>query len=112
MSNTSGDPTRTLTQLVVIEIRIQMARVGIRQGQLARRIGKNDEWLSGRMRGRVPLNLEDIALIADGLGIDVASLVPPDFPSLAVPLPGAGHRPRPTSPRPHPRPRPSKTTVS
>lgn len=107
MSNTPEDSAKSLTDLVVVEIRVQMARANnMRQSQLARLIGKNEQWLSDRLRGRVLMDLEDLNLIAEGLGVNVLDLLPPGFPT----LPAAALRPNPTSPRPRPRPRPRTHT--
>lgn len=67
---------KTLTQLAATEIKVQMARADVRQSQLAREIGKTEQWLSVRLRGRQPIDLNDLALIARGLHIGVYDLLP------------------------------------
>lgn len=69
-------PAKTLTQLVALEIRLEMVRQDVLQSQLARKIGKTEQWLSVRLRGRQPIDLNDLALIAAGLGVAVGALLP------------------------------------
>lgn len=76
MSITPEAPAKTLTQLVATEIKVQMARADIRQSELARKIGKNEQWLSVRLRGRQPFDINDMALVATGLGIGIHDLLP------------------------------------
>lgn len=77
MSISPGVPAKTLTQLVATEIKVQMARADIRQSQLAREIGKTEQWLSVRLRGRQPFDINDLFLIAKGLGVGLYDLLPP-----------------------------------
>jgi transcriptional regulator with XRE-family HTH domain len=78
MSITPEAPAKTLTQLVATQIKLQMVLADdIKQSQLARKIGKTEQWLSVRLRGRQPLDVNDLALIADGLGVGVHDLLPP-----------------------------------
>jgi transcriptional regulator with XRE-family HTH domain len=77
MSITPEVSAKTLTQLVATEIRVQMARADVRQSQLARELGKNEQWLSVRLRGRQPIDVNDLSLIARALGVGVHELLPP-----------------------------------
>jgi transcriptional regulator with XRE-family HTH domain len=64
---------------VATQIRIEMAKQdGLRQSQLARRIGKTEQWLSVRLRGMQAIDLNDLELIARGLGVAVTALLPRD----------------------------------
>lgn len=76
MSITPEVSAKTLTQLVATEIKVAMARADVRQSQLARELGKNEQWLSVRLRGRQPIDLNDLALIARALGVGVHELLP------------------------------------
>lgn len=76
MTITPEAPAKTLTQLVATEIKVQMARSDVRQSQLARSIGKTEQWLSVRLRGRQPIDLNDLMLIAQGLNVGVHDLLP------------------------------------
>lgn len=85
MSITPEVSAKTLTQLVATEIRVQMARADVRQSQLAREIDKTEQWLSVRLRGRQPIDLNDLALIARALGVGVHELLPaPDVAAAAA----------------------------
>lgn len=86
MSITPEVSAKTLTQLVATEIRVQMARADVRQSQLARQIGKTEQWLSMRLRGRQPIDLNDLHLIADALGVGVNDLLPAPEVSAAAKL--------------------------
>lgn len=75
----SVDATRratTLTQAVAAEIRAVMGRNAVRQAELARRLGTNDTWLSVRLRGVQPIDLNDLQRIADALNVAPADLLP------------------------------------
>jgi transcriptional regulator with XRE-family HTH domain len=78
MTTTPVGNAKTLTQLVGTQIRIAMVRQDVRQSQLARAIGKTEQWLSVRLRGRQPIDLNDLALIAQGLGVPIVDLLPDD----------------------------------
>lgn len=85
MTMTPESPAKTLTQLVALEIRLEMVRQDVKQSDLARRIGKNEQWLSVRLRGRQPIDLNDLARIARGLEVAVHQLLPdPDTASAAA----------------------------
>lgn len=77
MSITPEVNAKTLTQLVATEIKVQMARADVRQSQLAREIGRTEQWLSVRLRGRQPIDINDLALIAKGLNVGIYDLLPP-----------------------------------
>lgn len=76
MTTTPEAPAKTLTQLVALEIRFEMVRQDVLQSQLARSIGKTEQWLSVRLRGRQPIDVNDLALIARGLNVPFHSLIP------------------------------------
>jgi transcriptional regulator with XRE-family HTH domain len=67
---------KTFTQVVAMEIRVAMTRADVRQSELARRIGKTEQWLSVRLRGRQAIDLNDLALIAHGLAVSPLELLP------------------------------------
>ncbi len=58
-----------LGQRLAAEIRAEMARQMITQSELARRLGVIDMWLSRRLRGQQPLNVDELERIAEQLGI-------------------------------------------
>lgn len=55
-----------------------MGRLQVRQTDLARRLGENDEWLSKRLRAVTPINLNEMQRIATALGVGVRDLLPQD----------------------------------
>jgi transcriptional regulator with XRE-family HTH domain len=76
MTMTPEAPAKTLTQLVALEVRLEMVRQDMKQSDLARTIGKNEQWLSVRLRGKQPIDVNDLGLIARGLGVPYTSLLP------------------------------------
>jgi transcriptional regulator with XRE-family HTH domain len=63
------------TQLVAANIRAEVARRRISQKVLAEALGKSPQSISMRLAGTVAISLEELATIADVLGVTVASLV-------------------------------------
>ncbi|GIF08724.1 helix-turn-helix domain-containing protein [Actinoplanes siamensis] len=77
MSITPEVSAKTLSQLVATQIKVAMVLADdIKQSELARRIGKTEQWLSVRLRGKQPIDLNDLALIAHGLGVGIQQLLP------------------------------------
>lgn len=60
---------QSLSDLVRQAIRVAIVRREITQSALAKTIGRSDAWLSTRLGGSVPIDLEDLDLIAAGLGM-------------------------------------------
>lgn len=73
---TTPERTATLTSLVAAEIRAWLGRLDVRPAELARRMGENDQWLSTRLKGRTPINLNELQRIATALGLSVLDLLP------------------------------------
>lgn len=76
MTITPERRTATLSELVAEEIRALMGRRRVSQAQLARRIGKTEMWVSLRLRGKQPIDLNDLELVADALQATVFDLMP------------------------------------
>jgi len=76
MSITPEASAKTLTQMVATRIRVAMAVEDIRQSELSRRMGKNEQWLSVRLRGRQPIDMNDLLLFARALEVNVHDLLP------------------------------------
>ena len=51
------------------EMRAEMARRKVGMNELARRIGKDPKWVQNRANGRTSITVEDIPLLAAGLGM-------------------------------------------
>jgi transcriptional regulator with XRE-family HTH domain len=66
----------TLTVLVAAEIRAQLGRMNVRSAELARRLGENQQWVSSRLNGRTPIDLNELFRIARALGVGVHQLLP------------------------------------
>jgi transcriptional regulator with XRE-family HTH domain len=60
-----------------MEIKVAMVRAGISGRQLALRLGVSQTWMSTRLNGTTPLDLDDLQRIADALGVSVLQLMPP-----------------------------------
>jgi transcriptional regulator with XRE-family HTH domain len=71
-----SDRTSSLTERVAEEIRALMARKRVRQSHLARELGVSEQWISVRMRGVQPIDLNDLDRIARALGVSIIDLIP------------------------------------
>jgi transcriptional regulator with XRE-family HTH domain len=76
MSITPEASAKTLTQMVATRIRVAMAVEDIRQAELSRRMNKNEQWLSVRLRGRQPIDMNDLLQFARALGVGIHDLMP------------------------------------
>lgn len=77
MTVSPGDSAKSFSHLVGIEIKVAMTRREIRQSQLARMMGVNEQWLSVRLTGKQEIGMNDLARIAAALEVPVQSLLPP-----------------------------------
>lgn len=66
----------SLTEQVAEEIRALLARRRIKQSQLARALGVSEQWVSMRLKGAQPLDLNDVQRIADFFDVPVGDLFP------------------------------------
>ena len=69
--------TATLSQLVAEEIRVVMTRKRVSGRDLATRLGVSPSWISYRLSGKQPIDLNDLSLIANALEVGVHELLPP-----------------------------------
>jgi transcriptional regulator with XRE-family HTH domain len=76
MTMNSVTAVTPLTESVAEEIRVALARRRMRQSHLARQLGTSDQWLSIRLRGIQPIDLNDLQRIAAALGVSVVDLIP------------------------------------
>jgi len=65
----------TLTEKVAEEIRVVLARRRMSQAELARRLEVSAAWLNYRLTGKQPIDLNDLARIAEALGVQPATLL-------------------------------------
>jgi transcriptional regulator with XRE-family HTH domain len=111
----ANERTATLSALVAEEIRALMARRRMSGRQLAGQLGVSPSWVSYRLTGTQPIDVNDLALIAKALEVGVHELLPPPdvaaravdevmrrYRSIAEQLPTAPARPRDTRPPGHP----------
>lgn len=94
-------PTRRALDIAG-NIRAEIARAKVTQGEVATALGQNQQWVSRRMTGSIPWSADDLVAIADLLGVHPAVLLggrEPDGPR------GGGRRaaawaPRGSNPQP------------
>lgn len=75
MTMTPAAQTKPLAQRVAAEVRAEMARQMITQKEMARRLEQIDMWLSRRLRGHVPFNLDELERVAQALDLSVSTLI-------------------------------------
>lgn len=66
-----------LAETAAAEIRAEMARQRLTQGQLAERCKRSQPWLSRRLAGERALTLDDLDVIAVALGVPAVRLLWP-----------------------------------
>lgn len=62
-------------ELVAAEVRAWMGRRRVTQTDLARALGKSQAYVSRRLTGEVPFDLDDILALATFLGVAVGTLL-------------------------------------
>ena len=96
MSSASGETRVSLQEVARHEIKAWMARLDLTQEELAARIGQSQPWVSKRLRGFNQITVDDLGLIADGLGVNVALLL--DRPTADLRVTGRYHADAPRRP--------------
>lgn len=77
--------TATLSELVADEIRVAMTRRRLSGRDLATRLRVSPSWISYRLSGKQPIDLNDLLRIANVLGVGVHDLLPsPEAAAQAV----------------------------
>lgn len=118
MTVSADEKAALLTDRVAARIRAVMGWQMVRQSHLARRLGENDTWLSMRLRGLIPINLNELQRIADALNVEAADLLPrssDEHVVTTVGQPGEGKirrtkfRQSPLTSRPRPSGHPKRT---
>lgn len=71
-----NERSATLTQLVADEIRVAMTRQRVSGRDLAKKLGVSPSWISYRLSGRQPIDLNDLFRISKALGVGVHQLLP------------------------------------
>jgi transcriptional regulator with XRE-family HTH domain len=75
---TAPERTATLTELIARRVRARMGWLGIRQNELARRVGENDQWVSSRINARTPISIMELQRFAKALEVGLSDLLPSD----------------------------------
>ena len=79
VTRVAGNDVNDLTLRVSGEVRAWMARRGVRQQDLAERLGITQPSLSSRLRGRTRWTINDLVVVAETLNVPVSVLLtPPD----------------------------------
>ncbi len=68
--------TYTLSERVAEEIRAALARRRMSGRQLATNLGVSQTWMSSRLSGATPIDLNDLERIAAAMSVEVADLLP------------------------------------
>lgn len=68
-----------LSDAVAKEIRVALIRADLKQAQLAERMGVSEMWVSRRLRGAQPIDLNDLQRFAEALQVAVPDLLPASF---------------------------------
>ncbi|WP_407662224.1 helix-turn-helix domain-containing protein [Nakamurella lactea] len=64
-----------MSEAIAEEVRAATARVRLSGAALARHLGKPQPWVSRRLTGAVPFDVDELSAICDLLGIDVVDLM-------------------------------------
>lgn len=54
---------------IATEIKVWMARRRMTQAELAKAVGHDQTWVSKRLSGKIPLDVEDVLALADALNV-------------------------------------------
>jgi len=76
VNSTDSAPVLSLSDRVAEEVRAMMARRRVSGRELARRLDVSAAWVSYRLTGTQPIDLNDLERIADALGVTVFDLIP------------------------------------
>ena len=68
--------TQTFTEIVAANVRVELARRRLGQVQVAYALGLSQAAVSRRLKGSVPLDVNELSVIADLLGLTPADLLP------------------------------------
>lgn len=93
---------RTLSEEVAEEIRVIMLRRRTTGARLAKELGVSAAWISYRLTGTQPIDLNDLERIASALGVTVVDLLPRARREVTVTYPGSVSEAVDRHPIPHP----------
>jgi transcriptional regulator with XRE-family HTH domain len=84
--------TYTLSERVAEEIRAALARRRMSGRQLAAALGVSQTWMSTRLNGVTPIDLNDLERIAGVINVEVSDLLPPSRDGRTVVVAGDARR--------------------
>lgn len=87
---TANRPVTDLSDVVAKEIRVLLVRRDMKQTELAAKLGVSEMWLSRRLRGAQPLDLNDLQRIAAVLNVEAADLLPRSNEGRIITTAGSG----------------------
>lgn len=76
MTTSPTERRSTLSDAVAEEILSILGRKRMSKAELARRLGVSPMWVGYRLNGQQEIGLNDLELIGDALGVEVATLLP------------------------------------
>lgn len=88
----ANERSATLSQMVAEEIRALMARRRMSGRQLATELKVSPSWVSYRLTGAQPIDVNDLMQIARALGVGVHELLPPPDKAAQAADPGVTAR--------------------
>jgi transcriptional regulator with XRE-family HTH domain len=97
MSIDAGRQPTDLSERVAEEIRALLGRRRMSGRELARRLDVSPSWVSYRLTGQQPIDVNDLSAIAAALDVSVISLLPAEERKREV---TGGSHPRPRNARP------------
>ncbi len=65
----------TMSEAIGEELRAAIARVRLSGAALGRHLGKPQPWISRRLTGSVPFDVDELDAVCDLLGIDIVALM-------------------------------------
>lgn len=77
----------TLSRRVGLEIKVLLLRRGMSGRRLAQHLGESQTWLSARLAGTTPIDLNDLERIAVALGLDPVDLLRSVYQSTTLQYP-------------------------
>lgn len=71
--NNTGEPTPGPKEHVAEEVRAELARRRLSVNKLPQLIGKSQSYWERRTSGKIPMDVEDLAALADALQVKITS---------------------------------------
>jgi hypothetical protein len=91
-SVTAPQAVTPMRELIAEEVRALLARRKMSASELARRMGVSQKYMSRRITGETPLDVDDLDMIATVLGVEPTYFFPRQTEGRVVGLPGSSSR--------------------